>query len=224
MHRAGRYAGWRHDALASTLSASREALERRDAGFFWQRLPNSEHWRLYEEFADLTAFVDIETTGLSRTADDITVVALHAAGTTSTFVRGRNLHCFPEAAARYALVLTFNGASFDLPFLAGHFRGYRPRAHIDLRYPLKRLGYSGGLKSVEQQVGIQRPTHLKEVDGWEAVRLWRQHERGDRGALERLLEYASQDVQNLRPLAELTATKMAKDLGFASRTCMWGGL
>lgn len=224
MRGGGRFSGSRMDSLTSTLADSREALKRKDVAFFSRRLPNSEHWRLYEEFAGLTAFVDIETTGLSQDYDDITVVAMHAEGKTRTFVRGKNLDRFPGAAMRYPLIVTFNGASFDLPFLARQFRGFRPQAHIDLRYPLKRLGYSGGLKLVEAQTGIRRPAHLRELDGWDAVRLWHKYERGDRTALDLLLEYASKDVENLVPLARLAANDFARALGFTKRSCMWGGL
>jgi hypothetical protein len=224
LHAAGTLAGGRFDALAPAVRASHAALERRDVAYFGARLPGAEHWRLYEEFADLAAFVDIETTGLARAGDDITVIAVHVRGRTWTLVRGRDLERFPEVVADYPLLVTFNGASFDLPFLADRFRGFRPRAHVDLRYPLKRLGYAGGLKLVEQQAGIRRPAHLREVDGWEAVRLWHDYQRGNRAALDLLLEYARHDVENLPPLACLVATERARALGFAQRTCRWGGL
>ncbi|OFW60365.1 MAG: hypothetical protein A2133_07240 [Actinobacteria bacterium RBG_16_64_13] len=222
----GQLQGGRYESVAAAIDESRAALKRKDPGpgYFWRSLPNSEHWRLFEEFVDLAAFVDIETTGLSSDADEITVVAMCANNTTHTFVLGKDLDRFPEAVAKYPLVVTFNGACFDLPFLARKFRGYRPPAHVDLRYPLKRLGYSGGLKSVERQAGVKRPTRLQEVDGWEAVRLWHAYKRGDKGALDLLLEYARADVENLAPLARLVATRLASELGFPRRTCMWGGL
>ncbi len=223
LHARGQLAGGRHDALAATLAASKKALARRDPGYFAQGLPNAERWRLFEEFADLAAYVDIETTGLSSDGDDITVVAMHAGGTTRTFVLGQDLERFPAAVAEYPLVVTFNGACFDLPFLARTFRGFRPPAHIDLRYPLKRLGYAGGLKLVERKVGIERPAHLREVDGWEAVRLWHAYQRGDRPSLDLLLAYARADVENLAPLARFVADEAAERLGFARRTCMWVG-
>ena len=224
LHSNGKLSGGRYDALASTLAASRKALAKRDAGYFSQSLPNAERWRLYEEFAERAAYVDIETTGLSSDGDDITVVAMHAGGTTRTFVLGKDLERFPDAVAKFPLVVTFNGACFDLPFLARKFRGFAPPAHIDLRYPLKRLGYAGGLKNVEREAGITRSSHLREVDGWEAVRLWHAYRRGDRAALDLLLEYARADVENLAPLARMAATRLATELGFARRRCMWGGV
>lgn len=44
-----------------------------------------------------------------------------------------------------------------IPFLKSEFKDFKfTQAHIDVRYLLYRLGYSGGLKQVEINVGIQR--------------------------------------------------------------------
>ncbi len=223
-HASGALPGARYDAIAETLASSRSALERREPAFFARTLPRSESWRMFEEFADLAAYVDIETTGLSRDGDQVTVVAMHAGGTTRTFVRGRDLEDFPAAVAAFPLVVTFNGACFDLPFLASTFRGWAPGAHIDLRFPLKRLGFAGGLKRIEGEAGITRASHLRDVDGFQAVVWWSEYRAGNQRSLELLLEYARADVENLRPLAELTAERMAGKLGFARRQCRWGGL
>ena len=208
--------------VSGAIEESRRALRQRDAAYFWSRLPSSDHWRLYEEFADRAAYLDIETTGLSASSDEITVIVLRAGGKTQTFVRGRNLDRFPSVVSRYPLLVTFNGASFDLPFLRRNFRAFHPAAHIDLRYPLKRLGYVGGLKAIERETGVKRPSHLKEIDGFEAVRLWHRHLGGDRGALDLLVEYAAADVESLEPLARLAAAALATKLGFPERTCLWG--
>ena len=133
-------------------------------------------------------------------------------------MRGRDLHRFPPAVAGYPLVVTFNGAQFDLPFLAREFGGWRPAAHLDLRWPLARLGYAGGLKAIERRVGIARPAEVRNVDGFEAVWLWRRYRRGERRALELLLEYARCDVEHLAPLAALAAAGLARALGFGEAT------
>jgi uncharacterized protein len=73
-------------------------------------------------------------------------------------------------------------------------------AHIDLRYVLRSLGYRGGLKSCEKQLGIDRQ-ELDGVDGMFAVYLWREYLRtGDRRVLETLLAYNILDVVNLEAL------------------------
>jgi uncharacterized protein len=201
----------RHYAdLPPLLGWSGRALAAGDLEFFARRLPREEHWRLHEEFGHLAAYVDIETTGLYAGVDRITVVAMHTAGGTHLFVRGRNLRDFPAAAAAYPLVVTFNGALFDLPFLAREFDGWWPAAHIDLRFALRRLGLRGGLKSIERQMGLARSSTVRDLTGFDAVLLWRRHERGDPHALDLLLEYARYDVANLAPLADHAARELAR--------------
>ena len=58
-----------------------------------------------------------------------------------------------------------------------------------------------------------RPAHLREVDGYEAVRLWSEHRRGKAGALDRLIEYCQHDVVNMKPLMERVAKEMPKLAG-----------
>jgi hypothetical protein len=186
--------------LAPLIQESRLALRRRDLRFFSQRLPPAERWRLYPDFADQAAFIDIETTGLAY-HDKITVVGLYDGEKFHVFVRGRNLDDFPGVAGRYPLLVSYNGATFDLPFLRRTFAGFEPVAHLDLRYPLRRLGHTGGLKQIECAVGIKRPAHLCDIDGFEAIRLWNDYSRGRRNALDQLIAYCRQDVINLEPLA-----------------------
>jgi uncharacterized protein len=202
--------------LTPLVEDSLEAVRRRDVGFFGGRLKPGDQWRIYREFSAQAAFVDIETTGLSADFDQITVVGLLAGGTFRAFVQGRDLEQFPAFVSDFPLVITFNGARFDLPFLRRKFPGFRPHAHIDLRYPLSKLGHKGGLKQIERKLGIVRPTHLREVDGYEAVRLWSEHRRGKAGALERLLEYCQHDVVNMKPLAERVAAEMPGLVGLTS--------
>ena len=81
-------------------------------------------------------------------------------------------------------------------------------ALILLRYLMKDLGYSGGLKRIEKEVGINRDDELAEVDGFEAVRLWRRYKKGDLQSLELLKKYNEADVVNLKTLMEFTYGKL----------------
>lgn len=203
--------------LVPIIEDSHSALRQRDLGFFTSRLKSGEQWRVYREFCAQAAFVDIETTGLSHDFDQITVVGLLAGGQFHSFVQGENLDQFPKAIADYPLLVTFNGALFDLPFLRRQFPTFNPVAHVDLRYPLTKLGHRGGLKQIERNLGIVRPDHLREVDGYEAVRLWAEHRRGRAGALDKLVDYCRHDVMNLLPLAERVASEMPGQAGFPAR-------
>jgi hypothetical protein len=75
--------------------------------------------------------------------------------------------------------------------------------HFDLCFAARRLGLSGGLKRIEQELGIRRDISVRGLDGWDAVRLWSRSCGGDAAARELLLAYNAADVDNLAPLAEL---------------------
>lgn len=165
-------------------------------------LPRREAWRLAPEFPGRTLFLDIETTGLTLTGDSITCVGVSDGRSVASYVRGKNLSHFPEALAGVELLVTYNGSMFDLPILERAF----PRVefgrfrHIDLRFPLHRLGVRGGLKSAERRFGLARPDEIVGVDGYTAVLLWRAHRAGHPNALDTLLCYCLEDVVNLKPL------------------------
>ncbi len=190
--------------LAQDLEKSVEALAVKHARHFEVCLPPGEMWRLYREFRDRVAFLDIETTGLYSGADAITVIGLFDGRRSKVFIRGVNLQEFAQEIRKYSLIVTFNGKRFDVPFIRRTF-GELPdyQAHIDLLYPLKKLGYRGGLKSIETQLGLEREGALKEVDGFLAVLLWHEYQRGNRAALDTLIRYNLEDVVNLQYLADV---------------------
>jgi hypothetical protein len=73
-------------------------------------------------------------------------------------------------------------------------------AQIDLRYVLYSLGYRGGLKGVERQLGPDRGD-LRDVDGFFAVLLWDEYlKTKNRQVLETLLAYNVQDTITLENL------------------------
>lgn len=50
--------------------------------------------------------------------------------------------------------------------------------------------------------------NIKDIDGFEAVRLWHRYERGDRGALELLIRYNQADIENQKVLMDFTFDKL----------------
>jgi uncharacterized protein YprB with RNaseH-like and TPR domain len=187
----------------TSIRESETRLAARDHPYFARTLARRDHWRAVPEFADRIAFLDIETTG-GVEGEDITVIGLADSRSMRVFVKGRDLEAFPEAVAPYALLVTFFGTGFDVPMLKRRFP-HLPfdQLHVDLCYGLKRLGYHGGLKKIEAQLGLERAPETRGLTGWDAVRLWREYRRGSREALELLLRYNEEDVLNMRQLLAL---------------------
>lgn len=172
----------------------------RDALFFDDRLPSKERWRLFPVFRPKTAYLDIETTGLSPGYHKVTTIALYDGATIRHYVNGRNLDRFCADLAPYDVLVTYNGIGFDVPFLEAFFGIRIRKAHIDLRYVLASLGYSGGMKGCEQQLGLARRDSAG-IDGFMAVRLWTDYQRTKQEALlETLLAYNVEDTVNLERL------------------------
>ncbi len=184
---------------AEHLHQSLASYQRRDPAWFGARLTAAQAWRLYHDFRDACAFLDIETTGMGGWAH-ITTIALYDGRQIRHYVHGQNLEDFPRDIAAYRLLVTYNGKTFDIPFLERTFGLALQQAHIDLRYVLRSLGLRGGLKSCERQLGIVRPG-LEEVDGFVAVLLWHDYQRRRNArALQTLLAYNIQDTVNLQTL------------------------
>jgi len=192
----------RKDRFDWNLREANQHLRERNVSFFAQALSFSEQWRLYNEFKDEAVYLDIETNGFYS---GITVVGLSDGVETKTFVKGFNLDrsLVMKELGKYKLIVTFNGASFDLPVIERYFN-FRPNVpHVDLRFVCQKLGYVGGLKSIEKQLGISRRPEVDGISGADAVYLWEMWKStGNRDYLEKLVMYNEEDILNLRPLAE----------------------
>ena len=131
------------------------------------------------------------------------------------FVRGRNLEQLPERLAGSKVWVTFNGSCFDIPMLRRFFglSFPTPLLHLDLRFIVRKIGLSGGLKQIENRVGIGRPLHLQGVNGMEAVTLWRNHLiNRDDAALRLLIEYNIYDSIQLKSLMDIVYNQAAERL------------
>jgi uncharacterized protein YprB with RNaseH-like and TPR domain len=191
-------------ALQEYIPQSKKAYAERDISFFKTYMPSKELWRVFPDFRDTVAYLDIETTGLEAQIDYVTTITLYNGKDVYSYVRGKNLKSFVDDIQKYKIIITYNGASFDLPFLNKEFGVNFDQIHIDLRYLLKRIGYSGGLKKCEKDIGIDRH-QLKDVDGYGAVIMWSYYVRTRRKKyLETLLAYNCEDTINLEKLMIFT--------------------
>lgn len=184
--------------ILETLEESRNNLST-SPGYFTKLLPASQHWRIFPHFRETTAYLDIETTGLSDSCD-ITTISLYDGQAIRYYVTGENLNDFPTDIMKYDVLVSYNGKSFDVPVIERFFDITLDRAHIDLRYVLNSLGFKGGLKGCERQLGLDRG-ELDGVDGYMAVLLWNSYRQtGNRRTLETLLAYNIMDTVNLELL------------------------
>jgi len=206
----------RNGFLHAGIEESIKNLDDNNPAYFGSRLQSGQAWRMFPEFRSSIAYVDIETTGLDRGCDEITTIALFDGRSIRTYVQGENLGRFADDIRDYRVLVTYNGKSFDVPFMERYFNSRLNHAQIDLRYILKSLGFSGGLKSCERQLGMSRGD-LSEVDGFLAVYLWDRYKRkGDLKALESLLAYNVQDTINLERLIVTAYNMEIRNTPFAA--------
>lgn len=146
----------------------------------------------------MTAFLDIETDEARR---PIAVGVLRDSETRQAVAKDPGWVVDPcdvvDLLRLGERLVTFNGASFDLPILRalspGLARKIAACEHVDL-YPLARAArLSGGLKEIEYRIGF-RAAEAPERAGrvyarWAA---WREH--GDAEALRELLDYNRDDL------------------------------
>jgi uncharacterized protein YprB with RNaseH-like and TPR domain len=192
--------GKRKYLLQKGIDESRQHLFQNNPVYFSKCLPANQSWRLFPEFRNSTVYLDIETTGLDRHYQSITTIALYDGQKIKTYVNGQNLDDFIEDIQQYNVIITYNGKSFDIPFIESFFNIRLNHAQIDLRYVLYSLGFRGGLKGVERQLGTDRGD-LRDVDGFFAVLLWDEYQKSDdQKALDTLLAYNIQDTVTLENL------------------------
>jgi uncharacterized protein YprB with RNaseH-like and TPR domain/predicted nuclease with RNAse H fold len=199
--------------LAHYIPRSKEALSKKDFAFFDRLFKSGEAWRFYPELCNECVFLDIETAGLSPYFDEVTVIGMFDGKDYKVFVKGENLEKFLQELNRYSMIVTFNGSLFDLRFIHNHFpKVSLPPVHVDLRFTTKRLGLSGGLKAVEQRLGLRRPKDVERLSGYDATILWSRYLRGDKSALELLIKYNMQDVLSLKPILEIAYHKLMRKM------------
>ena len=190
--------------LRAAVDEAAVAFAARDADRLAALLPTREHWRLFDAFADGAAYLDIETSDDVVGYCGISAIGVLDRRGVHLLLAGRDLPRFVELARDWSMLVTFNGASFDVPILRRAFPDWTPPVcHVDLRHVLRRLGHDGGLKSIERRLAalhLARPPHLAGIDGFDASWLFRRGRDGDRQALRRFAEYNLYDAINLRTL------------------------
>lgn len=195
----------------SVLAQSRQALQEENADFFSEKLPSYEHYRVALTFPSSTLFMDIETTGLSRYYDYITLIGWSIGGEYGVYIKGGDDAQLRAAIRKARTIVTFNGTLFDLPFIKQEFPDLViPKAHVDLRFFLKRRGLSGGQKLIEKEMGLIRNSEIQGIGGEAAPILWHKYRRGDLDALKMLIEYNHADIEGMKFIFDKGIERMAR--------------
>lgn len=222
------------------LKLSRAALNLGEHQYFARSLQQAEAWRAWPEFKHKAVYLDIETDG-GMGEESITVIGMYAPGddietsrrdgvskspSTATrldrntatpfftaLVKGVDIENFRDIISNYSMIVTFFGHGFDIPVLQRRFPGLRmDQIHLDLCPALRKVGFKGGLKRIERQLGIQRSPETDGLSGYDAVKLWRSYYRmHNEDALEKLIAYNREDCVNLLPLAEAAYKRLRRD-------------
>lgn len=213
----GTLAKYYHDRQ---IIKAKENLYNLNSSYFVKLIPQAEHWRLYEFFREEAIFLDIETTGLDIESN-INVIGLFDGINTKVMIRGINLdyNILQKELLKYKLIVTFNGAAFDVPFLKKRYPDLLPNIpHFDLKHCCTRIGLTGGLKEIERKLGIERRNDLiKDFHGGDAAVLWRMYKAtGDDYYLNLLIEYNEEDTINLKFIADY-AYKELKKIAFEEK-------
>lgn len=192
------------EKVRRALKRTQTAFDRGEHQFFRSKLGKLNAWRAFAAFRHATVYLDIETDG-GVGGKSITTIGLFDGKEFRCLVRGEDLENFRDLISHYSMIVTFFGTGFDLPMLQKRFPDIKfDQIHLDLHPALGRLGFRGGLKKIEKQVGIERPSECEGLNGRDAIRLWRKYERfHDDQALETLIAYNREDVVNMEKLAEI---------------------
>jgi len=175
--------------MKESISESQEQFQNGNVHYFADHLPHNQYWRFFPEFRESTAYLNIETTALDPWLHGITVITLYDGKQIFSYIRGKNLDDFEKDVQKYSVLGTYNGRHY-FPFIAMYLGLKLNQIHIDLRYLLNSVGYTGGLHKCEENLGIDRED-IKDIDGCTAVIRWEQYrDNGNKKALESLLAHS----------------------------------
>jgi uncharacterized protein YprB with RNaseH-like and TPR domain len=207
---------------AYLLSASR-ALGNSDAKFFAGTVKRREHWRLFDIFGGEAACLDIETNGLMPGQGGFaTVVGIYDGFDYKCFLRDEDLtgENLKEELSRYKYLITFFGAAFDVPFLMRSMPDLKfDIPHFDICFCSKRIGFNGGLKKLETDLGIKRDYAVRNLNGYDAIKLWESSRKGSSEALELLKIYNKEDTVNLFRIANIIYGRLRSQTGIEEYLC-----
>lgn len=181
--------------LLKELEQSKKALQEKNISYLLKRFPSRDHWRILNEYFEEAVFFDIEISDLNWYDSFPTVIAAYSGKLFYHFTWNNNLDDFLDFIHESSMLVSFNGLSFDMPYLQNYFH-IPPVSvpHIDLRWIAYHQGYRGGLKVIERMLQVHRPESIGDVDGFEAVELFHRWNSGNEKAGLELIQYCRCDA------------------------------
>lgn len=204
------------------LQLALKNLAARNVRYFSKVLKQRDHWRLYKEFRNSAVALDIETNGLPiGQGGCVTMVGLYNGIHYTPLIKGIDLtkNRLEQELHRYNYIITFYGSVFDLPFLRNLYDLWLDFPHFDLCFCGRKTGLKGGLKKIEETLGIMREKEVQTFNGFDAVRHWNYAQKGNSKALELLITYNRCDTTNLFLLADIVFERLVAQTGIPYLLC-----
>ncbi|MCE5195448.1 MAG: ribonuclease H-like domain-containing protein [Nitrospiraceae bacterium] len=200
------------------LSTASKELDKSNAEYFASAVKRKEHWRLYDVFKNDAVCLDIETNGfMPDKGGYATMVGLYNGYDYKCFIKGIDLtaeNLMNELSA-YKYLITFYGVAFDIPFLLRTMPDLKfDIPHFDLCFSAKKIGFTGGFKKLEEELGVKRDESVKGMNGYDAVRIWEYYIRtANKEHLDLLKIYNKEDTVNLHNIADTIYRQLRAQTG-----------
>lgn len=169
------------------------------ASIFEEKTGKRDFYRIAYSIPEDVLFLDIETTGLSPIYHYITMVGWMMNGKYGCWIAGTDQAELQQVCQAAKIIVTFNGARFDVKFLDTFFPDLKigEKTNLDLMHLCKRFGLVHGQKNIEKELQFNRPKEVQNCDGKEAIALWYKFIFGDDEALNSLIEYNFYDISGM---------------------------
>lgn len=169
------------------------------ASIFEKKSGKKDFYRIAYSVPEYILFLDIETTGLSSVYHYITMVGWMMNGKYGCWIAGTDPTEMKEVCHKAKMIVTFNGARFDVKFLNNAFPdlNIEDKPNLDLMHFCKRFGFVHGQKKIEKELQFNRPKDVQDCNGKEAIALWYKFIFGEDNALDLLIEYNFYDISGM---------------------------
>jgi uncharacterized protein YprB with RNaseH-like and TPR domain len=154
-----------------------------------------------------TGFFDIETTGFSHESDKIIVICIaNDMNSKVKIIKSDKMserdviNSAVRELNKYRSIVSWNGMSFDVPFLTKRAQIYgikfNHKSHIDLRVESLKI-----FPNIDKSLESMALTFMidKEKTPFDTS-IWRMAKNGDKDAMEYIIEHCSNDVLLLKEL------------------------